>query len=282
MSSDQCRAKNPNNCRHHGNSFVAKMKKALETLNFSEYEKTRDSIKDTKMAELPVDERPEITNEDAHNAVRANYGSMEYNSMSQAQRDTLAWDEKGRLSRAAKYMPDRVITSEAIDAYIGEWVEDGTEEQKKLTRVAARHVLTCTMNPKNSNPDIISMRTRSDAIRKAEAEAEAFYGGIEKEEAERVRLSDTRAVCNIMWHNRHNAKERVMEHLNDNPNSFTETEKETLLRVAETIHPDNENHRDATNALAFLTSTNRLYKTMKSGHHFEDFPMTALFKRYEK
>ena len=285
MSSDKCRAKNPNNCRHHGSSIVAKMKKALDSLNFSEYAKTRESLENSKMAELPLDERPRLTNEDAHNAVKANYGTMEYNSMSQDKRDALAWDEYCRLSMAARYMPDRVVTSEAVDAYIAEqrrqredlgtWVEDGTEEEKKLSRVAAQHVLTCTMNPKNSNPDIIR-------IRKAETEAESFYGGIEKEENERVRLEDTRAICNLMWHNRHTAKELVTDHLNSNQNSFTETEKATLLRVAENLHPDNENYRESTKALEFITSTNRLYKTMKKGHYFTDFPMTDLLKRYEK
>jgi hypothetical protein len=64
MSSDKCRAKNPNNCRHHGSSIVAKMKKALDSLNFSEYAKTRESLENSKMAELPLS-RPVITNEDA-------------------------------------------------------------------------------------------------------------------------------------------------------------------------------------------------------------------------
>jgi hypothetical protein len=78
------------------------------------------------------------------------------------------------------------------------------------------------------------------------------------------------------------AKELVTEHLNNNQNSFTDTEKETLTRVAGSLHPDNENHREATKALEFITSTNRLYRNMKEGHHFTDFPMTDLLKRYEK
>lgn len=284
MSSDKCRAKNPNNCRHHGSSIVAKMKKALDSLNFSEYAKTRDNLENSKMAELPVDERPVITNEEAHNAVKANYGSMEYQSMSKAKRDLLAKDEMFRLSMAARFMPERVVTSEAIDAYVreqrlqrkdlGTWVEDANKEDEQLTRMAAKHVLTCAMNPKDSNPDIIR-------IRKAEAEAESFYGGIEKEENERLRLTDTRDICKLMWHNRHTAKELVTEHLNSNQNSFTDIEKATLLRVAGNLHPENENLREATKAIEFITSTNRLYRNMKEGHYFTDFPLTDLLKRYE-
>lgn len=291
MSSDKCRAKNPNNCRHHGSSIVAKMKKALESLNFAEYEKCRDDLEHAPVAELPVSEGPEFTTEDAHNAVKANYGSMEYNSMAPIKRGFLVEYESQRLNMAARYMPDKVITPAAVEAYIAEqrlqqkaagtWVEDKTEADKNRSRIAARHVLEFVMNPKKLNPDIINVRTRTEAIRKAEAEAEAFYGGIDKEENERLRLTDTRAICNIMWHNRHNAKELVAEHLKSKGSSFTETEKQTLLRVAETIHPDNENHRDVTKGLEFLTATNRLYRTMQSGHHFPDFPMTDLFKRYE-
>lgn len=292
MPSDKCRAKNPNNCRHHGSSIVAKMKKALDSLNFSEYAKSRDSLENSKMAELPVSERPIITNEDAHNAVIAGYGTYDYGNMSQRIRDDLAKDELDRLNMAAKFMPERVVTPEAIDAYIAEQKAQQklldkplgkfAQEPVPYHRLSAKHVLMYAMNPKGSNPDIISSRgTDKEAIRKAEAEAESFYGGIEKEENERLRLTDTRDICKLMWHNRHTAKELVTEHLSNNPNSFTDTEKATLTRVAGNLHPDNENLREATKALEFITSTNRLYRNMKEGHYFTDFPMTDLLKRYE-
>lgn len=291
MSSEKCRAKNPNNCRHHGSSIVAKMKQALESLNFSDYAKHRDDMENAKIAELPVSERPQITTEDAYNAVRANYGSMDFNSMVQAKKEWLANDEFDRLSEAAKYMPERVVTPEAIDTYIsvqrqqeqraGTWVEKKTEDGTRLSRLAAKHVLTCTMNSKGSDPDVIGVAEKEE-IRKAEADAEAFYGGIAKEENERLRLTDTRAMCNLMWENRHKAKDVVTAHLNSQANSFTDKEKETLIRVAENLHPDNGDYREATKALRFITSTNRLYQNMQNGYHFPDFPMTELFQRYER
>lgn len=121
----------------------------------------------------------------------------------------------------------------------------------------------------------------AEAIRQAEAEAEAFYATITEEETERARLSDTQAICRIMWHNRFNAAERVTEYLNTNNTSFTEVEKTTLLAVARKISPDNDNHREATKALEFLTTTAKLHRTMQSGHYFNNLPVTELFKRHE-
>jgi hypothetical protein len=105
-----------------------------------------------------------ISEENARNAVKANHGTMEYKYMSQSKRDTLIRDEFLRLSMAAKKMPDGVITPEAISAYIaekrrqrrllGEWIEDQTEDDRRLTRIAAKHVLSCSFDP-TRNFDLI-------------------------------------------------------------------------------------------------------------------------------
>lgn len=120
-----------------------------------------------------------------------------------------------------------------------------------------------------------------EAIRRAEAEAEAFYQTITDEETERARLSDTQAICRIMWHNRFTAPERVTEYLNNNETVFSDVEKATLMHVAENLHPENGNSREAVGALRFLTNTAKLHRTMQSGHHFNNFPVTELLKRYE-
>lgn len=121
----------------------------------------------------------------------------------------------------------------------------------------------------------------AEAIRQAEAEAEAFYATITEEEAERARLSDTQAICRIMWHNRFNAAERVTEYLDTNETFFTEVEKATLFAVARKINPNNGNHREAMTALQFLTATAKLHRTMQGGYYFNSLPMTELFKRHE-
>lgn len=121
----------------------------------------------------------------------------------------------------------------------------------------------------------------AEAIRQAEAKADAFYAAITKEETERARLSDTQAITRIMWHNRFNAAERVTEYLNTNNTSFTEVEKTTLLAVARKINPDNDNHREVTKALEFLTTTAKLHRAMQSGHYFNNLPVTELLKRHE-
>lgn len=106
-----------------------------------------------------------ISEENARNAVKANHGTTEYKYMSQSKRDILTKDEFLRLSMAAKKMPDGVITPEAVSAYIaeqrrqkrllGEWVEDQTEDDRRLTRIAAKHVLSCSFDP-TRNFDLIS------------------------------------------------------------------------------------------------------------------------------
>lgn len=105
-----------------------------------------------------------VSDENARNAVKANYGTMGYNSMSQSTRDILARDEFLRLSMAAKKMPDGAITPEAVSAYIaeqrrqerllGQQIEDQTEDSKRLTRIAAKHVLSCSFDP-TRNFDLI-------------------------------------------------------------------------------------------------------------------------------
>lgn len=108
--------------------------------------------------------RVTISEENARNAVKAHHGTMEYKRMSQSQKDILTRDEFLRLSMAAKKMPDGVITPEAISAYIaeqrrqirllGECVEDQTEDGRRLTRITAKHVLSCSFDP-TRNFDLI-------------------------------------------------------------------------------------------------------------------------------
>lgn len=303
MSSDNCRAKDPTKCRHHGNdhsgnSFVAKMKNALKSLSFTDYEEGRKEAENTTLdAPLPVSERPTVSMEDAYNAVRANYGSVGYKDMSEVTRDVLARDEMARLNSAAVYMPAGVVTPEAIEAYIAEqrsqsqrqgtWIEDDNESDKRISRIAAKHVLSNAFKPTNNSIAVEEVKmnslpaTEEAAIRQAESKAEAENQAILAEETERTRLTDTRAICNIMWNNRHNAAEHVTEHLNGKEHSFTETEKATLLQVAKNINPDNPDHRATTKALEFLTTTSRLHKTMQSGYYFDNLPVTELLKRYE-
>jgi hypothetical protein len=120
-----------------------------------------------------------------------------------------------------------------------------------------------------------------EAIRQAEAEAEAFYQAITDEETERLRLADLRKICNLMWNNRDNAATLVTEHLSQTDNFFTATEKATLITVAGNINPDNTNHQEAIKALKFVTTTSRLYRTMRSGYYIDNLPATELLKRYE-
>lgn len=111
----------------------------------------------TVVVATPDPVRVVITEENSRNAVKAHYGTMSYNSMSQSKRDILAKDEFLRLSMAAKQMPEGVITPEAVKAYIaeqrrqkkllGELVEDQNEDDKRLSRIAAKHVLSCTFDP---------------------------------------------------------------------------------------------------------------------------------------
>jgi hypothetical protein len=117
------------------------------------------------------------------------------------------------------------------------------------------------------------------AIQAAEAEAEAFYQGIEDEEAERFRLAELKAVCGLMWNNRYIAVDLATESLNGN-NVFTDTEKATILRVAASLHPEAP-YAKAIKALNFITSTSSLYKTMKNGYYFDNLPATELLAGYK-
>lgn len=116
-------------------------------------------------------------------------------------------------------------------------------------------------------------------LRAAEAEAEDFYGSIEKEETERVRLADLHRVCRIMWHNRHNAVEAVCSEINAENSVFTVSEKATILRIASDLHPEADD-RITIRALDFINAVSRFYRTMQTGYYFENFPATELLARY--
>lgn len=116
-------------------------------------------------------------------------------------------------------------------------------------------------------------------LRAAEAEAEDFYGAIEKEEAERVRLADLYRVCRIMWHNRYNAVEAVRPELDAENSVFTVSEKATILRIAADIHPESDD-RIVIRALDFINAVSRFYRTMQTGYYFENFPATERLAAY--
>ena len=121
--------------------------------------------------------------------------------------------------------------------------------------------------------------SKAEALRAAEAEAETFYQNIEDEEAERFRLTELKAVCGLMWNNRHTAVGLATSHLNES-NVFTDTEKATILRVAESLHPEAP-YAKAIKALDFITATSRRYRTMKTGYYFTNLPATELLECYK-
>lgn len=128
------------------------------------------------------------------------------------------------------------------------------------------------------NPATMSS-PEAEAIRRAEAEAENFHNAIEQEETERARLRGLRDVCQIMWNHRYSAAQHVTTHLNTST-LFAEEEKNTLIKIANHINPNNENNREVINALCFTSSVSRLYRTMKHGHYFNNLPATELLNNY--
>lgn len=117
-----------------------------------------------------------------------------------------------------------------------------------------------------------------DAIRAAEAEAEEFYGAIEKEETERVRLEVLHKVCAIMWKNRATAEYDIYTHLTKD-DLFTNDEMRSILTIAENMHFDAE-ARAAIRSFRFTSAVASLYRTMKTGYYFENFPVTELLARH--
>lgn len=120
--------------------------------------------------------------------------------------------------------------------------------------------------------------SKSEAIRAAEAEAEAFYQNVEDEEAERFRLAELKHVCGLMWNNRNSAVKVATAKLSESK-LFSEAEKATILTVAENLHYDAP-IRATIKAHDFINATARLYRTMKSGYYFENFPATELLARH--
>jgi hypothetical protein len=119
-----------------------------------------------------------------------------------------------------------------------------------------------------------------EAILAAEAEAEEFYGAIEKEENERVRLEVLHKVCATMWKNRNTAEYEIYADLAKD-DLFTNDEMRSILTVAENMHFDAE-PRAAMRSFRFTSAVARLYRTMKTGYYFENLPATELLLKFQQ
>lgn len=129
------------------------------------------------------------------------------------------------------------------------------------------------------NLDTLPAKER-EAILAAEAEAEEFYGAIEKEENERVRLEVLHKVCAIMWKSRNTAEYDIYTNLTKD-DLFTNDEMRSILTVAENMHFDAE-PRAAIRSFRFTSAVARLYRTMKTGYYFENLPATELLLKYKQ
>lgn len=118
----------------------------------------------------------------------------------------------------------------------------------------------------------------ADDLRAAEAEAMEFYGTIEQEETERLRLSELHRLSRLMWTNRFVAIKVTFAELNTNA-LFTESEKATLIQVAENLHPEAD-VRQGIKALNFINAVSRLHQTMQTGYYFDNLPATELLALY--
>lgn len=118
----------------------------------------------------------------------------------------------------------------------------------------------------------------ADDLRAAEAEAMEFYGTIEQEETERLRLSELHRLSRLMWTNRFVAIKVTFAELNTNA-LFTESEKATLIQVAENLHPEGD-VRQGIKALNFINAVSRLHQTMQTGYYFDNLPATELLALY--
>lgn len=123
-------------------------------------------------------------------------------------------------------------------------------------------------------------RAERDAIIAAEAEAQEFYGAIEKEETERVRLEVLYKACSTMWKNRNTAEYEIYTDLTKD-NLFTADEIRSILTVAENMHYDAK-ASEAIRAFRFTSAVARLYRTMQTGCYFENLPVTELLTKFQQ
>lgn len=147
MPSNDCRAKNPNLCRHHGTGRIAtKMMDALKNEDFSAYEECRQA---TESGEVTwTSQRPVITMDDAVNAVKAECNTWDYNEMPDRTKRIRTAQQFSRLEKAAPHMTGGLVTPKAVEAYLqekhsqeGTNVESQSVAEKEIADVNARHVL---------------------------------------------------------------------------------------------------------------------------------------------
>lgn len=154
MASNNCRAKDPTQCRHHGNpesGFLSKIKDAILNRNFNDYASHRGQMEEANKLDFT----------DAENAFLANYGGeWTVQSMSERERTFLTMKEWGYLQKAAPHMKDGEVTPEAIEAYAREaayekreLLDSMEEGEREISLAAAKHVLTNTMKKKSDRSE---------------------------------------------------------------------------------------------------------------------------------
>lgn len=159
MSSDECRAKDPSTCRHHGRStgVVAKMKDAIQKRSFSDYADCREELEKEAPPLPKVKGITMFSQKDAENAFLADHGGeWSIRGMPDSIRRIKIRQQFARLDKAAPYMGEGFATPEAVEEYAKEharqegrdW-DNESEVEQDIGRVAARHVLFHTLRQMN-------------------------------------------------------------------------------------------------------------------------------------
>lgn len=155
MPSDECRAKDPSTCRHHGRGggVMSRMKDAIHNRNFSDYADCREEMEKEAPPLPKMEGRIMFSHDDAENAFLSNYGGeWSVQQMTSVARRILIRREFARLDKAAPFMAGGVVTPEAVEQYAQEqyrqddkdW-DTENEGEKDTVRRASQSILSQTL-----------------------------------------------------------------------------------------------------------------------------------------